>query len=148
MFRDKDDSAQVNYKVSDNTTVLKEDASFQGKLTFEGNVLINGRFSGEIFSSGELTVGSKGVVEGTVDIGTIVIHGEVNGNIKASHKIVINAPAVVRGDIMAPSLTIEDGAVFEGNCSMGKASSRVAKIAANDDSRQYAKSSDTLEFEM
>lgn len=148
MFRDKEDAAQVNYRVNDNTTVLKEDASFQGKLTFEGNVLINGKFSGEIFSSGELTVGSKGTVEGTVDIGTIVIHGEVNGNIKASHKIVINAPAVVRGDIMAPSLTIEDGAVFEGNCSMGKASARVAKIAANDDSRQYSKSSDTLEFEM
>ena len=109
----------MDKRSADRTTVLKEDASFEGKLMFEGNVCVDGKFKGEIFSSGDLTVGSTGVVEGQIEIGAINILGEVRGNIKASRKIVINAPAVVRGDIVAPSLIIEEGAVFEGNCSMG-----------------------------
>lgn len=120
MFREKEAHAMNMNDTNDNTTVLKEDASFEGKLIFEGNVLVNGKFKGEIYSSGELTIGKTGYVEGQVEIGTVVILGEVNGNIKAKQKIVINAPAVVRGDIVAPSLIIEEGAVFEGNCSMGR----------------------------
>lgn len=121
MFREKEAHAMNTNEINkDNTTILKEDASFEGKLIFEGNVLVNGKFKGEIYSSGELTIGKTGLVEGTVEIGTIVVHGEVQGNIKAKHKIVINAPAVVRGDIVAPSLIIEEGAVFEGNCAMGR----------------------------
>lgn len=120
MFREKEAHAMNMNDTNDNTTVLKEDASFEGKLIFEGNVLVNGKFKGEIYSTGELTIGKTGYVEGQVEIGTVVILGEVNGNIKAKQKIVINAPAVVRGDIVAPSLIIEEGAVFEGNCSMGR----------------------------
>lgn len=124
MFRDKEGESHMDQSVSDNTTILKEDATFEGKLIFEGNVLVNGKFKGEIYSSGELIVGKSGLVEGDVQIGSIIVHGNVNGNIKAKQKIVINAPAEVRGDIVAPSLIIEEGAVFEGNCAMGQTSSR------------------------
>lgn len=126
MFREKGSEALTMNPVTDerNTTILREDASFEGKLVFEGNVLVNGKFKGEIHSSGDLTIGSGGYVEGTVEIGTVHIFGEVRGNIKAKQKIVINAPAVVRGDIVAPSLVIEEGAVFEGNCSMGDVGSK------------------------
>ncbi len=118
MFREKDEAHMEN--VSQDATILKEDASFEGKLIFEGSVLVAGKFKGEVFSAGELTVGKTGYVEGSVEIGTIIVHGEVRGNIKAKQKIVINAPAIVRGDIVAPSLIIEEGAVFEGNCAMGR----------------------------
>ncbi|MBF0104679.1 MAG: polymer-forming cytoskeletal protein [Deltaproteobacteria bacterium] len=125
MFREKEDlrdDVRSDVEITDatNATVLKKDACFEGKLVFEGHVVIDGKFKGEIFSSGELAVGKSGYLEGNVEIGTIVVHGEVKGNIKAKNKIVINAPAQVRGDIVAPSLTIDEGAVFEGNCSMGK----------------------------
>lgn len=111
---------------AENTTILRQDASFEGKLVFDGNVLVNGKFKGEIISAGDLTVGSTGLIEGVVEIGTIHIFGEVKGNIRAKQKIVINAPAVVKGDIVAPSLVIEEGAVFEGNCAMGNAAKQTA----------------------
>lgn len=117
----------MDKRSADRTTVLKEDASFEGKLMFEGNVCVDGKFKGEVFSSGDLTVGSTGIVEGQIEVGAINILGEVRGNIKASRKIVINAPAVVRGDIVAPSLVIEEGAVFEGSCSMGDVKERSFK---------------------
>lgn len=122
MFREKGEDV-MNYNVvdSENTTIIREDASFEGKMVFDGNVMVNGKFKGEIISTGELTVGKGGLVEGILQIGTINIYGEVRGNIKAKQKIVINAPATVKGDIEAPSLVIQEGAVFEGNCAMGKA---------------------------
>lgn len=125
MFREKGEET-MDYNVVDqeNTTIIREDASFEGKMIFDGNVMVNGKFKGEIISAGELTVGNGGLVDGTVQIGTINIYGEVRGNIKAKQKIVINAPAVVKGDIEAPSLVIQEGAVFEGNCAMGKAKSQ------------------------
>lgn len=139
MFK-KEDLKDVTMS-EDNTTILKEDASFEGKLIFEGNVLVCGKFKGEIFSAGELVVGKTGYLEGSVEIGSINIKGEVKGNIKAKQKIVINAPAAVRGDIAAPSLIIEEGAVFEGNCSMGReyAQASRGKDAKNDNVVDLAK---------
>lgn len=123
MFREKSEALDLQ-GANHQTTILNEDASFEGKLDFEGNVLINGKFKGEIFSTGELTIGQTGVVEGKVQIGTIHIFGEIRGNISAKEKIEINSPAIVRGDIVAPSLIIKEGAVFEGNCSMGDIANR------------------------
>ncbi len=140
MFREKEDAYNSNITANPATTVLKEDAVFEGKLTFEGSVLVNGKLKGEIYSSGDLTVGKSGYIEGTVEIGTITINGEVRGNIKAKQKIVINAPAVVRGDITAPSLIIDEGAIFEGNCSMGR------NVANNTENKviEFQKTDDTF----
>jgi cytoskeletal protein CcmA (bactofilin family) len=131
MFREKTGEAisispsQMN---KTETTVLRQDTKFEGKLIFESGVVINGRLEGEVVSKGELTVGREGHVQGQIEIGTVHIFGEVHGNIKASNKIVINAPAIVKGDIVAPSLVIEEGAVFEGNCSMGNVKNRTKEV--------------------
>lgn len=141
MFREKNED-NMDYDVvdSENTTIIRQDASFEGKMVFDGNVMVNGKFKGEIISAGELTVGSGGLVDGAVHIGTINIFGEVRGNIKAKQKIVINAPAVVKGDIEAPSLVIQEGAVFEGNCAMGK-----AKSQAEQEDQSYSSSNVSTE---
>lgn len=120
MFGEKGEAVKFGDRAKEVSTILDRDSSFEGKMTFEGCVVINGRFKGEIFSEGSLIVGEGGYVEGKVDIGAIQIQGEVRGNISAKEKIEINAPAVVQGDIAAPSLVIKEGAVFEGNCSMGR----------------------------
>jgi len=120
MFGDKSEAIKLDDKEVHVSTVLDKDSAFEGKLTFEGYVLINGKFQGEIFSDGGLIIGEGGTVEGRIEVASIQIQGEVKGNIIAKDKIEINAPATVRGDITAPSLVIKEGAVFEGNCSMGK----------------------------
>lgn len=119
MFGDKAEAENLHDFRGHVSTILDKECSFEGKMNFEGSVTINGRFKGEIFSDGQLIVGAGGVVEGQIEIGSILIEGEVRGNIKARNKIEINAPAVVQGDITAPSLIIKEGAVFDGNCSMG-----------------------------
>ena len=119
MFGDKNEAIKLTDTLNV-STVLDKESTFEGKMTFEGCVVIHGKFKGEIFSDGNLIIGEGGFVEGKIDIGNIQIQGEVRGNIHAKEKIEILAPAVVQGDISAPSLIIKEGAVFEGNCSMGR----------------------------
>lgn len=120
MFGEKGEALKMSDHSREVATVLDRESSFEGKLTFEGSVVINGKFSGEIFSEGSLIIGEGGYVEGRIEIGHIEIQGEVKGNILAKEKIEINAPARVHGDISAPSLVIKEGALFEGTCSMGR----------------------------
>jgi cytoskeletal protein CcmA (bactofilin family) len=101
-------------------TLLNQDAQFEGKLTFEGKVQINGKFRGEIFSEGTLIIGEGAEIDAQIDIDTIIIQGRVNGTIQAKTRIEMHPPAVVKGDIASPSLVISDGAFFEGSCSMGR----------------------------
>jgi cytoskeletal protein CcmA (bactofilin family) len=120
MFGEKGEAIKLAESSREISTVLDKECTFEGKMTFEGCVVIHGKFKGEIFSEGSLIIGEGGYVEGHIEIGNIQIQGEVRGNISASQKIEINAPAVVQGDIAAPSLIIKEGAVFEGNCAMGR----------------------------
>jgi cytoskeletal protein CcmA (bactofilin family) len=100
------------------TTLLGRGATFEGKLTFEGTVRIDGRFRGEVFSDDVLVIGEGAIVEAEVDIGEVIIQGTVVGNIKAKRSIEIHAPGRVKGDIHTPSLQIDKGVIFEGRSFM------------------------------
>jgi cytoskeletal protein CcmA (bactofilin family) len=99
-------------------TLLGEGSDFEGKLTFEGAVRINGKFKGEIFSDDVLIIGEGAHVEAEIDIGEIIIQGTLVGNVRAKRAIEINKPGRVKGDLTTPSLQIERGVVFEGRSFM------------------------------
>ena len=99
-------------------TLLGRGSEFEGKLTFEGTVRIDGKLSGEIFSDDVLVVGEGAEVHAEIDIGEIIIQGTVVGNIRAKRGVEIHAPGRVRGDITTPSLQIDKGVVFEGRSYM------------------------------
>jgi cytoskeletal protein CcmA (bactofilin family) len=111
------------------TTLLGRGASFEGKLTFEGTVRIDGRFKGEVFSDDVLVIGEGAIVEAEVDIGEVIIQGTVVGNIKAKRSIEIHAPGRVKGDIHTPSLQIDKGVIFEGRSFMEGQASKPAQPA-------------------
>lgn len=127
MFGEKERSLKL---VGDEPmTLLDHDAQFEGKLTFEGKVQINGKFRGEIFSQGTLVIGEGAEVDAQIDIDTVLIQGKVNGAIQAKNRIEMHPPAVVKGDIASPSLVISDGAIFEGSCSMGRDKGQVFELS-------------------
>jgi len=100
------------------TTLLGRGAVFEGKLTFEGTVRIDGRFKGEVFSDDVLVIGDGAMVEATIDVGEVIIQGTVVGNITAKRSIEIHAPGRVKGDLHTPSLQIDKGVIFEGRSFM------------------------------
>ncbi len=104
------------------TTLLGRGATFEGKLTFEGTVRIDGRFKGEVFSEDVLVIGEGAHVEAEIDIGEVIVQGTVVGNIKAKRSIEVHAPGRVKGDLHTPSLQIDKGVIFEGRSFMEQAS--------------------------
>lgn len=67
-------------------------------------------------AEGTLIIGETAVVESDVHAATVIVSGEVRGHITAGEKIEVLAPARVFGDIEAPSVIINAGVAFEGNC--------------------------------
>ena len=105
---------------ADLNAFLGKETVFEGNLDFKGALRIDGRFKGEIRSEDILIVGEGAQIEGSLEVGVAVIHGEVKGNIKASQKIQLRSAAKVNGDIATPSLSIEEGAFFDGQCKMAQ----------------------------
>jgi len=101
--------------------LLDKGCSFEGKLTFDGTVQINGNFNGEIYSDGTLVVGNDARVNAKIFVDTLITHGKVEGEIEAKTKIEMHVPAVVVATVNTKSLSIEDGVIFEGRCHMEQA---------------------------
>ena len=98
--------------------LLGKGSEFEGKLTFEGAVRIDGTFSGEIFTEDTLIIGKGARVSAQIEAGTVIVYGDVQGNITTTELIELHAPARLRGDIETPNLVIDRGVVFEGSCRM------------------------------
>jgi cytoskeletal protein CcmA (bactofilin family) len=103
---------------SDLNALLGRGAEFEGKLTFEGTVRIDAKFTGSIVTNDVLVVGEGAKIGAEISCGTIIVHGEVNGNIKAKTAVELHHPAKVRGNIETPSLMIEKGVIFHGESKM------------------------------
>ena len=100
------------------TAFLDEGSDIEGKYTFTGTVLLNGKFQGEIASPDMLIIGERGVVNASVRAGTLVVNGELVGNIYASERVELTRKARVHGDVESPILVLEEGGTFEGHCRM------------------------------
>jgi cytoskeletal protein CcmA (bactofilin family) len=100
------------------TTLLGKGSEFEGKLSFEGTVRVDGKLTGEIFTDDVLIVGEGAELNAEVTVGAIVVQGIVRGNITAKRSVEIHSPGKVRGNINTPSLFIEKGVFFDGNCQM------------------------------
>ena len=100
------------------TTLLGRGSEFEGKLSFEGTVRVDGKLSGEIFTDDTLIIGEGAEVNAEISVGSIIIEGTVHGNIHAKRSVEIHTPARVRGNISTPSLSIDKGVVFDGQCQM------------------------------
>ena len=111
------------------TTLLGRGSAFEGKLTFEGTVRVDGKFKGEVFSDDVLVIGEGAYVEAEIDVGEIIVQGTVVGNIKAKRSIEIHAPGRVKGDIHTPSLQIDKGVIFEGRSFMEGVAPKAAPAA-------------------
>jgi cytoskeletal protein CcmA (bactofilin family) len=100
------------------TTLLGRGSEFEGKLSFEGTVRVDGKLSGEIFTEDVLIVGEGAEVNAEISVGSIIIQGSVRGNITAKKSVEIHTPGRVKGNINTPSLLIEKGVMFDGQCQM------------------------------
>jgi cytoskeletal protein CcmA (bactofilin family) len=110
--------ANVSVRAGEVHTLLGKGSEFEGKLSFEGQVRIDGRYSGQIATKDTLVIGEGAKVNAEIQAGTVIVNGQVEGNIKATVMVELHPPARVRGSIESPALSIDKGVIFEGTCKM------------------------------
>ncbi|MBI2975270.1 MAG: polymer-forming cytoskeletal protein [Deltaproteobacteria bacterium] len=125
--------------------LLDKGCSFEGKLTFDGTVQINGNFQGEVYSDGTLIIGNDAHVEGGIFVDTLIIYGSVQGAIDSKSRVEMHVPATVLSDIKTKTLSIEEGVIFQGKCQMDRpeTSKTSAKTPATKEKSAGAEGSET-----
>lgn len=97
---------------------MSNETVFKGTLNFVGTVRIDGKFEGNVETTDTLIVGEMGEVKADIEVGSLICMGKVIGTIRAKDKIQLMANSHISGNIITPSLTIEQGAILDGNCNM------------------------------
>jgi cytoskeletal protein CcmA (bactofilin family) len=101
-----------------------------GEANFKGMLRVDGHLSGKVHSDeGTLIVSTNGLIDANVEVAVAQIQGTVNGDIIATKRIELGRVAKVTGNIQTPSLVIEQGAMFEGNCRMTQPSGEANQAA-------------------
>ena len=113
-------SGKPAVKETDLSAYIDEASEIEGKYSFSGTVMLNGKFTGEIASNDTLIIGEKGVVNASIRAGVILINGEVVGNVLGTERVELRGTARVFGDVEAPVVVVEEGVMFEGQCRMTK----------------------------
>ena len=99
-------------KASGVPSIISPDLKIVGDLKSNGDIQIDGTIEGDI-NSRLLTVGKQAVVEGCIVADTVRISGTVNGQVQA-RMVHLDKDARVTGDLIHETLTMEAGALLEG----------------------------------
>lgn len=91
---------------------------FQGALSYEGTIRIDGEMEGEVRTGGCLIIGDGAVVTANVTAGTLLCRGTVKGEVVVATRAEFQRPAVLLGSIATPRLSIEEGVRLRGNVKM------------------------------
>jgi len=100
------------------TSVIDQGCEFEGRLTFVGTLVLNGKLEGEVLSPDTLVVGENGELRANVQVGIAIISGQMTGNIVARERVELRPTARIFGDIVTPVLILEEGVIFDGRCKM------------------------------
>jgi len=103
---------------SEGRAYLDRGSKVSGKISFEGPARIDGEVDGEINAKDSLTIGESAVVTAQIRAASVSVAGKVSGDIIGTQRIEIRPSAKVSGNITAPVLSVQEGALFEGHCSM------------------------------
>ena len=112
-----DSPSQV--RSSGQRNVLLPDVEITGKVSFQNDLIVDGKIEGEIISDGSLTIGENARIKAEIRTSSVVVYGKVHGNITVTDRIELRKDAEVIGNIKAKVLTMEAGAIFVGSSTVG-----------------------------
>lgn len=99
-------------------TVIGRETTFDGDLTAGEGVRIDGVINGNCTCEKKLILSADGQVKGNISAQSVIISGRVDGDITAQGKLELLSTGKLAGNIVAGSLVIDEGAAFDGRCTM------------------------------
>ncbi|TAL38840.1 MAG: polymer-forming cytoskeletal family protein [Spirochaetes bacterium] len=115
--------ARATRQIEDNlvNSIIGEGSEFKGEFMINGLLRIDGRFKGTLETDGKVLIGQNGEATTDIKARVVVIGGTVRGNIFASERVIMLSTGRMHGNVITPSLVMEDGVIFDGNCIINKA---------------------------
>ena len=107
---------------SKTSSILGPELEIHGDVKVSGSLLIYGKVFGSIQSSGAVRTANGSVVNGNISAKEAAIGGKVDGDLDVEKKVTLGDTSFLTGNLKAAILTIEEGAKFDGVCSMLKKS--------------------------
>jgi cytoskeletal protein CcmA (bactofilin family) len=102
-------------------TFIGEGTRITGDLSVEHDLRVEGSIRGAVSVGGTLVLSISGSIEGDVVSRSAALAGRLTGNVSVQEKLVLEEKSVLQGDLRARELVVQEGAIFQGNCSMDAA---------------------------
>lgn len=99
-------------------TVVGQGTHITGEVKSKGTIRVEGMVSGHMECDDTIVIQETGKVEADLEAAQIIISGEVRGNVFAHDRLEITGSGKLLGDITAPRVSIAEGVLFEGKCTM------------------------------
>ncbi len=99
-------------------TVIGPKARFVGEVSGDDDILVQGRFEGNVQGGRNVTIAPSGELKGDIHARSVVVGGRVQGQIRADERAELLASASVEGNVHAPKVIIAEGAQLHGNVAM------------------------------
>lgn len=101
-------------------TILGAGCRVDGDLTIKGSARLLGEVEGSVKVSGDIEIELGARVRGTVRAERARIGGRIEGDVLVKDSLELRSGAHLSGDVYARSFRIQDGAIFQGQCHMGR----------------------------
>jgi len=120
---------EVNIKNAE--TIIGPSIRVKGNFFGQGDIIIEGILEGEIKTSNNLLIGTKAKIDANIEAKQAKVSGEVHGNLKIKGYLELTSTAKIDGNIEAGNISIENGAIFNGNCIMTKETPKATELNKN-----------------
>ena len=135
----------MSFKLSNDTdtvdTVIGSSVVIDGPVSSRHPIKVDGTIHGSVSTKANLFIGPNSVIHGDIKGKNITICGKVNGNVSAKGRVIITSKAAISGNMSMEQLVVDEGAFFNGNCSMQPGQKPVEeKIISKTDSKSDSKS--------
>lgn len=105
-------------KFKDAETIIGASIKVKGNFQGQGDIVIEGALEGSLKTEANLFIGDKAKVVASVESKDATINGEVRGNIKTRGYLALGGTAKIFGDIQYAELSVERGAIINGQLLM------------------------------
>jgi cytoskeletal protein CcmA (bactofilin family) len=95
-----------------------EGTKIKGDIVSDSNIRIDGELVGNLSTTGKLVIGSTGKVTGDIICLNADVEGTIIGTIKVDGVLILKSTAMFNGNITTNKIGVENGAEFNGSCSM------------------------------
>lgn len=116
MFNKKEEtpqsfSMQVINNIGSGTTI-------EGNVKTEGDIRIDGKIIGNVFSKGRLVTGATSHITGDIVCTNGNFEGTIKGNIQVIETLKVTKTANIDGNITSKKLIVDEGAIIQAKITM------------------------------